>query len=300
MRMQPYNRLMALGLVGISTLSGWQISTASAQSSPETTGVKPATAMAFDIDGNSSRREASGSRITPALTVSGTASPLKLLRRPTAEAATALITVQEPPAVSQEPSSDRPATTETSPPATSAVQPPLQLLDKPQAAAEQAVAESDSLTPLQTSEFSSQVAAVNISLMDVGTGLVPASTPFGEQFRVGLPTGMERGVSYKPVHWKPSLVCHYPLYFEDPMLERHGHNRWGCLQPLAAGAKFFGNIPLLPYRATLQPRRECVYALGSYRAGSCAPLLRDQLPYDRNAMVVEALANAGFFWGMPL
>ena len=84
------------------------------------------------------------------------------------------------------------------------------------------------------------------------------------------------------------------------LFERHGHVRAGCLQPLVSGVRFFTTIPMLPYLNTLQPCYEPVYALGNYRPGSCAPLLRETIPYDRNAVVVEALAGAGFFWAMPL
>ncbi len=93
---------------------------------------------------------------------------------------------------------------------------------------------------------------------------------------------------------------HYPLYFEDAMLERHGQSRYGCLQPMVSGAKFLWTIPTLPYQYTLRPKHDCVYALGHCRPGSCAPVWHDMLPYDRHAMVVEALSLAGFFWAMPL
>ncbi len=158
----------------------------------------------------------------------------------------------------------------------------------------------DSLAPLQNRPLSMRVTAVNLSLADLGTGLTPE--PAQEQLMqpVPLPTGISRGAVFQCVHWYPSGICHYPLYFEDAMLERHGQVRYGHLQPLASGAKFFATIPLLPYLKTLQPTCQPRYALGHYRPGSCAPVLKDHLPYDRRAAIVETLSLAGFFWAVPL
>ena len=35
------------------------------------------------------------------------------------------------------------------------------------------------------------------------------------------------------------------------MLERHGHERWCCAQPLASGARFFLTVPMMPYLMTV-------------------------------------------------
>lgn len=162
-------------------------------------------------------------------------------------------------------------------------------------------AQRDSLTPLQSRALSTRILAVNVSMQDIGTGLLPEGSDRNKELQPTLlPTGYERGAAYKVAHWQPSMICHYPLYFEDAMLERHGHVRFGCFQSLAAGAKFFGTLPLLPYLHTLKPKHECQYALGHYRAGSPAPLVRDHLPWDRKAAVVEALAWSSFFWAAPL
>ena len=82
--------------------------------------------------------------------------------------------------------------------------------------------------------------------------------------------------------WKASALCHKPLYFEDEALERYGHS-WGpCLDPLVSGAHFFCKLPVLPYCMGVHPPNECMYALGHYRPGNCAPYMMrpdaDQLP----------------------
>jgi hypothetical protein len=109
---------------------------------------------------------------------------------------------------------------------------------------------------------------------------------------------------YTQAQWRASQINHFPLYFEDAMLERHGHTRcclgFECTQSLVSGVKFFGTIPLLPYLKTLRPRHDCVYALGHSRPGSAAPCLRDNIPYDCRAAIVESASAAAFFWAMPL
>lgn len=156
------------------------------------------------------------------------------------------------------------------------------------------------LNPDQGRPLSVEVVAINVGKVDVGTGVLPEGANRTTATTSYLPTGVERGAMFTCVHWQASLVCHFPLYFEDAMLERHGHVRWGHLQSLASGVKFYSTIPMMPYLRTLRPKHECVYQVGHYRAGSCAPVLKDHIPYDKHAAVVEGLSLAGFFWAMPL
>ena len=91
--------------------------------------------------------------------------------------------------------------------------------------------------------------------------------------------------------WKASGLCHNPLYFEEVHLERYGHT-WGpYLQPVISGAHFFLSVPALPYLMGLNPPCECMYTLGYYRPGSCAPYLLDPLPLS-----VRAAFSAGGVW----
>jgi hypothetical protein len=163
------------------------------------------------------------------------------------------------------------------------------------------MARQESLTPLQDQELTIEVRVVSISMDSIGTGQLPESARYADAREAQwLPDGISRGVSSKPVYWRPSLVFHHPLHWEDAMLERHGHQRWGHLQPLVSGAKFFGVIALHPYLHTLNRPWECQYALGNYRPGSCAPVVKDHLPWDKRAAAVQTLATAGFFWAAPM
>lgn len=94
--------------------------------------------------------------------------------------------------------------------------------------------------------------------------------------------------------WKASALCHKPLYFEQVAVERYGHNLGPILQPFASGAHFFLTFPILPYKMGLNPPNECMYSLGYYRPGSCAPWILDPLPLSVRA----ALAEGGVWTGM--
>jgi hypothetical protein len=99
--------------------------------------------------------------------------------------------------------------------------------------------------------------------------------------------------------WKASGICHKPLYFEQVQLERYGHD-WGpVLQPIMSGAHFFGTIPILPYKMGLETPQECVYTLGYYRPGSCAPYMITQPGFTWRAAAFEAAAVTGVSAAVP-
>ena len=93
--------------------------------------------------------------------------------------------------------------------------------------------------------------------------------------------------------WKASGVCHKPLYFEEPQLERYGHSLGPIKQPLVSGAHFFLNVAALPYKMGIHPPHECQYPLGYYRPGSCAPWLVPPIPLS----IRGGLLAAGFYTG---
>lgn len=99
--------------------------------------------------------------------------------------------------------------------------------------------------------------------------------------------------------WKASGLCHKPLYFEDVHLERYGHS-WGpYVQPLVSGAHFFGRLPVLPYMMGLKMPNECVYTLGHYRPGDCAPYLIDPVPFTWRAALMQAGGTMGVVGILP-
>ena len=90
--------------------------------------------------------------------------------------------------------------------------------------------------------------------------------------------------------WVAAATCHKPLYFEQVGVERYGHSAGPIAQPIISGVHFFGDIVMLPYHAGLTPPKECIYTLGHYRPGDCAPWLLPGFPFSERAFKWEGLA----------
>lgn len=140
---------------------------------------------------------------------------------------------------------------------------------------------------------------------NIGTKAMPKDIAAGRlPETIALPTGETRrlavALNRHTKQWLPVAICHQPLYFEDVMLERHGHEAYPCLQPIVSGVRFFGSIPLLPYMMTLHEPCENLYNLGYYRPGSAAPCLRQRLPYNRRAIRNQVLATGSAAVAFPM
>ena len=99
--------------------------------------------------------------------------------------------------------------------------------------------------------------------------------------------------------WKASGLCHKPLYFEQVHLERYRHS-WGpYLQPIFSGAHFFATVPILPYKMGLKTPNECIYTLGYYRPGSCAPAMIEPIGFTWRAALFEAGTVVGAAAAIP-
>jgi hypothetical protein len=101
------------------------------------------------------------------------------------------------------------------------------------------------------------------------------------------------------VTWEATNFYHYPLYFEDPALERYGHTYHPLVQPFVSGGRFMGQLVGLPYQMTIDPVCKRVYALGWYRPGEVAPKLHYQIPLNAKAAAVEAGVVTGLFFLIP-
>ena len=104
------------------------------------------------------------------------------------------------------------------------------------------------------------------------------------------------GITYT---WKASALCHKPLYFEEVALERYGHSVGPYLQPVASAAHFFLIVPALPYFMGVYPPNECIYTLGYYRPGSCAPYILDPFPISVRGGLAEAAVWTGMVFLIP-
>ena len=99
--------------------------------------------------------------------------------------------------------------------------------------------------------------------------------------------------------WKASNLCYKPLYFEDVQLERYGHYRSPWLQPAISRVKFWLTIPCLPYLMGVNPPNECIYDLGYYRPGNCAPSMLEPIPISLRGGLLEAGAIVGAAAALP-
>ena len=101
------------------------------------------------------------------------------------------------------------------------------------------------------------------------------------------------------LQWAPTNLYHYPLYFEDPALERYGHTYHPIVQPFASAGRFATQLVGIPYQMTLHPVHSRQYTLGYYRPGECAPKKHYQIPFNEEAAIMQAAAMAGFFLIFP-
>ena len=98
--------------------------------------------------------------------------------------------------------------------------------------------------------------------------------------------------------WKAAGNCHKPLYFEDWNLERYGHSH-GPLDPVFSAAHFFVTLPVLPYKMGVELPWECIYPLGYYRPGNCAPWTVPAVPISCRGFAAEAATVTGLVFLLP-
>lgn len=101
------------------------------------------------------------------------------------------------------------------------------------------------------------------------------------------------------LQWEPTNLWYYPLYFEDPALERYGHTRRPWLQPIVSSGRFFGQVATLPYQMTLHPPKSKEFALGYYQPGEWAPKKRYRIPFNEEATAVQFLWITGLVLLIP-
>lgn len=140
------------------------------------------------------------------------------------------------------------------------------------------------------------IAALTTSQAEIGTGEVPQGFRRGDTApHIALPeSATDRGLpaEWHLSYWAAANTFSHPLYFEDRMLERHGHQRFPHLTPLVSGARFAAQASILPYLSAIHPPYECQYTLGYYRAGNCVPALKQRPPYKRQAVAAQAASMA--------
>ena len=99
--------------------------------------------------------------------------------------------------------------------------------------------------------------------------------------------------------WEASNLTYNPLYFQDPQLERYGHTHHPLIQPFVSSGRFGLQLVGLPYQMAIDPIDTCVYSLGYYRPGECAPRKYYQIPINEDALGAEALFLTGLIAIFP-
>ena len=99
--------------------------------------------------------------------------------------------------------------------------------------------------------------------------------------------------------WAAPESKYYPLYFQDPALERYGHTHHPVLQPVISSARYTTQIVMLPYQMAITPPWELHSPLGWYRPGDVVPKLRYPFPWSTKAAVVEAATVTGIIFAIP-
>lgn len=136
-------------------------------------------------------------------------------------------------------------------------------------------------------------------ITEITDNIAPKPGKFPVECPLGGGVFTERRWAPTTFTWTASALCHKPLYFEQVGVERYGHNLGPILQPFASGAHFFLTIPILPYKMGLTPPNECIYTLGYYRPGSCAPRILDPFPLSVRAALAEGGAWTGLAFLVP-
>lgn len=136
-------------------------------------------------------------------------------------------------------------------------------------------------------------------IRELTTNITPTEGELPHDCPLGNAKFEERQFASITYTWTASGLCHKPLYFEDVQLERYGHMVGPWVQPFASAAHFFLTIPILPYKMGLETPNECMYTLGYYRPGNCAPYLLDPIPLSVRGAFFEAGAWVGGVYAFP-
>jgi hypothetical protein len=137
------------------------------------------------------------------------------------------------------------------------------------------------------------------SISDITNQIDPEPGNFPQECPLGGDPYKHRDFAATDFTWRASALCHKPLYFEDVQLERYGHTYGPVIQPCLSMVKFYASVICLPYKMGVEPPLECVYVLGYYRPGSCAPRTIGPIPISLRGTLVQLGASTGLTYLFP-
>jgi hypothetical protein len=169
--------------------------------------------------------------------------------------------------------------------------------DVMQTAGQEEVVAGEDTAP--ASRLKTDIRTIQPTLSYAMKGIVPDQLPIDFNDRLNTEDYQPRLASPTVYQWAPTNFYHYPLYFEDPSLERYGHTYHPIVQPFASTGLFATQLVGLPYQMALHPIHSKQYALGYYRPGEFAPKKHYQIPFNEEATVVEVATIVGLFLIIP-
>lgn len=125
-----------------------------------------------------------------------------------------------------------------------------------------------------------------------------AESVFGNQDRIVYFAGDVNGPNFPQQLQTAATFQHQPLYFEEMNLERHGKSL-RTLQPVVSGVRFFGTVPLLPYKMAVQSPRSHSHSRDPYPAGVPAPWVRESKRFSLKAVAFETAMIAAAIMIIP-
>lgn len=146
------------------------------------------------------------------------------------------------------------------------------------------------------------IGQLRLSVAPVKAGVLPAdkSDPSAACFPQGAEYAGSDSWYETSCYGKYLFICHDPLYFEDQVAERYGEH-WGkWVQPAVSAGKFFGGVPIAPYRFFANTLSEECYGQDKYGQsrngfadGTFIP------PFHAGAAALTAGAVTGLYFLVP-
>lgn len=93
--------------------------------------------------------------------------------------------------------------------------------------------------------------------------------------------------------------AHNPLYFEQPLRERGGIEKYPRLGPIIAGGRFLFDTLKLPYQATVDPHESLVRTPPRHHVGSAQSWRHQPTGAQFKGLAVQAAAVALIIWIIP-
>ena len=149
---------------------------------------------------------------------------------------------------------------------------------------------ASSQEPFANENLISKLGIKPINELDVNTEIDPSETAatddaaaYFDKFR-HLEYEPGGGIACRWHQYGPTAAdfCYQPLFWEEVNLERHGRSA-GLFQPAVSATRFFGTLPLLPFKLKKQPPFRRVGKSSPFPAGLPAPKVKEFLPCPKKA-----------------